>query len=97
MEVWAFANILGTSVLGEKSTIRGGIMRNSATIKDMWSRAMGKEVTHCHGVLIFIRCRECGEIVEILTKIHVERHGMTKKEYIDNYPEHKDKCFWGTI
>jgi len=33
-----------------------------------------------------IICAECGETVEILTKTHIAKHGLTQKEYLHRPP-----------
>ncbi len=40
-------------------------------------------------------CKECGEQVELLTRVHVRKHGMTQEEYCIKHPEHAYPVYWG--
>ena len=41
-----------------------------------------------------IICAECGETVEILTKTHIAKHGLTQKEYLHRHPHHCYLHMW---
>ncbi|BDG59630.1 hypothetical protein [Caldinitratiruptor microaerophilus] len=45
-----------------------------------------------------LRCGECGQAVDVLTKAHIRlSYGMTKREYLRLHPEHADPVYWGTV
>ncbi len=39
-------------------------------------------------------CGECGQAVEVLTKIHIAKHGLTQQEYLRRYPDHCYLHMW---
>lgn len=41
-----------------------------------------------------IICAECGEMVEILTKTHIAKHGLTQNEYLRRHPNHCYLHMW---
>ena len=41
-----------------------------------------------------IICAECGETVEILTKTHIAKHGLTQAEYLHRHPHHCYLHMW---
>ena len=43
------------------------------------------------------KCNICGEAVELLTKVHMRKHGITKEQYVEQYPEQKDGKYWGDL
>lgn len=45
--------------------------------------------------LTSVCCKECGVAALLLTRNHMETHGITKAEYISRHPEHADGRFWG--
>jgi len=45
----------------------------------------------------YVVCRECGKMLGILTKAHVESHGMTKDDYCTKHLEHSRFRFWGDL
>jgi len=40
-------------------------------------------------------CKECGEYVEVITKVHLEKHGMTQEDYCFKHPDHAYPAYWG--
>lgn len=45
----------------------------------------------------WIRCPECGIALDLFTQAHVEKHGMTKAEFIKKYPQFRTGEFWGDL
>jgi hypothetical protein len=41
-----------------------------------------------------IICGECGQAVEVLTKIHIAKHGLTQQEYLRRHPDHCYLHMW---
>lgn len=44
-----------------------------------------------------IICPICNLKLDIFTKVHVEKHGLTKKEFLMKYPYYRERQFWGTV
>ena len=44
-----------------------------------------------------IACPICGNLLDILTITHVEKHGTTKDEFLHNYPQFEHEAFWGIL
>jgi len=42
------------------------------------------------------KCPVCGATLELLTHVHVAKHGMTKKQFLERYPEFSGDAYWGT-
>jgi len=47
------------------------------------------------GQLKAIQCPICGIFLDLLTHVHVESHGMNKKEFLAKYPEFNRYYYWG--
>jgi len=41
-------------------------------------------------------CPECGESLDIFTLVHIAKHGYTRDEFLDKYPEYDSHGYWGT-
>jgi len=42
------------------------------------------------------KCPVCGATLELLTHVHVNKHGMTKEQFLEKYPEYGSDIYWGT-
>ncbi len=42
-------------------------------------------------------CKICGEGVDILTRVHVKKHGLTLEEYCLMFPDHCEPKYWGCV
>lgn len=43
---------------------------------------------------MIVRCGVCGMAVEVITKAHLKKHGLTREQYLVKYPEHAADAFW---
>jgi len=44
------------------------------------------------------KCPVCGESLQILTRVHVAKHGYeTKEAFLEDYPEFKELGYWGDL
>jgi len=41
-------------------------------------------------------CPECGDAIDIFTIVHVAKHGYTREQFLDKYPEYDSHGYWGT-
>lgn len=41
-------------------------------------------------------CPLCQMKLDVFTKVHLAKHGLTKEDFLGRYPEFKAKQFWGT-
>lgn len=44
-----------------------------------------------------IQCPICGELVDLFTIAHVSKHGMTRDEFLDKYPEFDSTAYWPLV
>ena len=59
------------------------ILQNSVTGNKVWRWKKG------------IECRGCGEVLELLTHVHVAKHGLTQEEYCIDNPDQSYTFCWG--
>lgn len=45
---------------------------------------------------MIVRCGVCGMAVEVITKTHLKKHGITREQYLRKFPEHAADAFWPT-
>jgi len=38
----------------------------------------------------------CDATLDLLTHVHVTKHGMTKEQFLERYPEYESDYYWGT-
>ena len=45
-----------------------------------------------------VQCGICKKPMDLLTKAHMRiQHGLTREEYLQLHPEHRDIKYWGDI
>ncbi len=44
-----------------------------------------------------VQCPICGKYVDLFTKVHMAKHGLTREEFVKKYPQYDHNSYWGDI